>query len=101
VIPVYRYAPIESGAHMIRVLQLRPGHKPDDVHCRFQTRSLDDGTDALSYWVLSYAQGDYNQTEKILLEGCPKLIMRNLYIALQHLRNKKEEVPTLDGCSVY
>ncbi|KAH0538830.1 hypothetical protein FGG08_004606 [Glutinoglossum americanum] len=81
----YEYTPLDASKHEIRLLELLPGDSEDIPHCRLTHTSLDHEP---QYVALSYAWGDPNNRDTILLDGRPFRVTRNLDIALRNLRGQ-------------
>lgn len=84
---LYKSHPIENDKREIRLVCLMPGFWDDPISCTLKVASLND---APRYDTLSYAWGDPENTESILLDGRYVEVTINLGSALRHLRNQME-----------
>lgn len=71
----------------IRLLTLLPGKPKDEIQCSLQIVPLDD---LPAFDALSYAWGDPNVTEAIIVENEPRQATANLVMALRALRKRKK-----------
>lgn len=71
----------------IRLLTLLPGKPKDEIQCSLQIEPLDN---LPAFDALSYAWGDHNVTEPIIVENEPHQATVNLVMALRNLRKRKK-----------
>ncbi|KAM0428837.1 hypothetical protein ACHAPT_006637 [Fusarium lateritium] len=69
----YEYAPLAGGPNSIRLLELLPGTRQDDI--------------VRNYEALSYVWGDTTELTPIQINGCTLMITTNLRTALLNIRN--------------
>ena len=85
-IKTYHYDPLnESEFRLIRILQ----KTTSNIKCEIEHHSLENPPD---YIAISYAWGDADDSEKIVLEGATIPVTVSLYGALWALREKKKSV---------
>ncbi|KAH7137001.1 heterokaryon incompatibility protein-domain-containing protein [Dactylonectria estremocensis] len=80
----YTYNPLDRNNAEIRLVKLEMSTADDDVSCELLTVPL---ASAPPYEALSYTWGSPLNKRKILMDGKPFQVTRNLFAALQHLRN--------------
>lgn len=73
----------------IRIVELLPGQVDNPISCHLRHERLDHSP---SYYALSYTWGDPEDTEKIQLDNADHQVTKNLYLALQHLRDATDSV---------
>lgn len=108
------YEPLDVSSKEIRLLHLLPvnSSRPAEIHCEISVtsikQSLEDGKPP-DYEALSYAWGDRNDTETILVRNrkeassnsSPLRITRNLHVALSNLRfTDRERILWIDAVSI-
>jgi hypothetical protein len=76
------YTPLATDSKMVRVVQLKPGNAHDTVDCELLSGDLAD----MDFVALSYVWGTTLATHKIMVDGQPFYIPRNLHNVLQGLR---------------
>lgn len=82
------FKPLDRAQKEIRLVSLQPAFlESDTIVCTLEHARLEDRP---KYSALSWAWGDANQTEMIVLEGREWLAPRNLVIALRAFRQKLE-----------
>ncbi|TID21403.1 HET-domain-containing protein [Venturia nashicola] len=84
----YKYQPLETGRHEIRLFHLHPGQWLDQICCHLTTVSLDDKP---KFEALSYVWGDPKDVLSIDMSGNTCDVTRNLEAALRRLRKKDSE----------
>lgn len=75
----------ENDSSEIRVVKLQPGKWDEPISCELSHISL---AAEPEYTALSYAWGDPRVTRDINLNGVPYPVTINLFLALQHLRER-------------
>lgn len=80
----YSYSLLPSSPTSIRLLILNPDFPRAEINCRLETVPLDS---APNYEALSYAWGPPLLTETIFIRGAPLRVTRNLFAALQNIRD--------------
>lgn len=83
---LYEYTDELTG-DQIRVIELQPGEEFDPIECNLLSTRLDG---KLAFKALSYAWGDRNVLEYILVSGKPFAVTLSLYEALHHIRCANE-----------
>jgi hypothetical protein len=82
----FQYTPLKS-ASWIRLLEILPGTREDDIRCSMFEVDLDSDPD---YETLSYCWGDCSDPSPIFIDNMIIPIGRNLRSALFHLRLKNK-----------
>lgn len=80
----YSYSPLPSSPTSIRLLTLNPDFPGAEINCRLETVPLDSTPE---YEALSYAWGPPLFRDTIFVRGAPLRVTRNLYAALQNIRD--------------
>jgi hypothetical protein len=83
------YSQLSTTRKEIRLLHLEPGVWTDTIHCRLLDVSL---LDQPYYHALSYVWGDPKHREPITVDGRSWTITRNLFEALQRIRDEHSVV---------
>ena len=82
------FKPLDRAQKEIRLISLQPAFlETDRICCTLEHARLDDGP---RYSALSWAWGDADQTESIILQGQEWQAPRNLVVALRVFRQKLE-----------
>jgi hypothetical protein len=88
----YPYSPLDPGERNIRLLRiLRRGWGTEDVYCEF-IDSLSDKDKGIPYKALSYTWGVDPQRTPVFVDDHPVDVTENLHSALQHIRQRGEDV---------
>jgi hypothetical protein len=83
----FKYESFKENLGTFRLVTVQPSTNPSaSIEC---TITHDQITGA-NYNALSYTWGDPNQKGTITLNGSPFSVSKNLFVALEHLRDKKE-----------
>ena len=89
----YTYSPIDLSTDAIRLLRLSSGSDGEPIHCDlFQTFLSSNQADGVPYEALSYTWGDVDsELYEISVCGKKAMVRENLYLALNSLRQPKQE----------
>ena len=79
----YRYEPLEGDGVPIRLLQIHPGAKDDDIHCSLAIYDLYGTT---PYAAASYTWGGPKEVDTIWLDGKPVEVRKNCRLLLRQFR---------------
>lgn len=79
----YRYEPLKNPQSELRLIQLEPGDRENNVRCNISTYA---SGNYQSYRALSYVWGDSRRKCPITLNGQPFFVTANLEAALRNLR---------------
>lgn len=71
------------------MLKLEPGKKEDYIHCHLEQVSLSEAR--RKYECVSYVWGDLTELRRIIVDGHWFYVTLNLFHALQHFRDEREE----------
>lgn len=85
----FRYQPLPLDSKTIRVLELHPGRKSDEIRCSLQHCPFPPD-ETTSYESLSYCWGGGENTIPIKLDGYRIEVTKNLHAALVRLRSENE-----------
>ena len=80
---------LDSNTRAIRIFTLLPGRWSSSIHCLLLSVTLDDNA---TYETVSYAWGDPDDRETILIENVEIEIPRSLEAALRHLRQPTKAI---------
>jgi len=86
----FQYRPLPQGSKAIRVLEICPGRKKDEIKCSLQYCSFPPA-DSAACEPLSYCWGDQRDKVPITVDGCAVEVTRNLHAALIRLRLENEK----------
>lgn len=87
---LYEYNPIDLEECSFRLIHL-PKQDNGPLRCELFHADLRDTGDGMEYEALSYTWGDLHKSHKLDVNGKILPITRNLYLALQHLRDPRED----------
>ncbi|KAI0002681.1 heterokaryon incompatibility protein-domain-containing protein [Xylariaceae sp. FL0662B] len=73
-----------------RVLVLHPGHPGQPIECSLKQVNIINAPRETQYEALSYVWGDPKDQKRLMCDGMPKLVTKNLYGALDSLRHPEE-----------
>lgn len=83
--PPYKYSPLDSTKHQIRLLHLLPGSITRTPRCKIEIVSLDEQP---LYYALSYAWGNSTGRKRVQVDGKAFYVTRNLYEALLQFQSE-------------
>jgi hypothetical protein len=86
----FQYRPLPQGSKIIRVLELHPGRRKDEIKCSLQHCPFPPA-ETITYEPLSYCWGDARDKLPITVDGCIVSVTRNLHVALLRLRLENEK----------
>lgn len=91
----YQYKSINTSAHEIRLLTLKPGKFQDNIHISLEHTHLAADKTQIPYEALSYVWGSEDDKQPIYVDSTTPqnntiLITKNLDTALRHLRKDDE-----------
>jgi hypothetical protein len=85
----FHYHPLDDSDNEIRLLRLHPGEDNESIAVDIIHVSLNDNP---RYLALSYVWGSTEVLHQISVNGKPKTVGLNLYLALKYLRNMKGQI---------